>query len=102
MHAARPVAAGASVLAAIGFSIDAVRSSWADSIVIESNATLEGAAWRKVGPSLDSWLRVRNELLEASRLAPRSPAVLESLGVLHARRAASPEFLTYARDYFVR
>jgi hypothetical protein len=100
MNLARPVAAGASVLAAIGLSGEAVRLAQVDSIVAASNATLESEAWRKSPPSLDAWLHVRNELLEAEHLAPRSPLVSESLGVLHARRSSSREFLIYARDYF--
>ena len=100
MNWARLVAAGASVLAAIGLSVEAVLLAESDSIVVESNATLESAAWRSSPPSLDAWLRVRNALLEAERLAPGNPAVFESLGVLHARRSSSREFLIYARDYF--
>ena len=102
MKLARPVAAGASVLAAIGLSVEAVRLAQSESIVAESNVALESPAWRKSLPSLDAWLQVRNALIEADRLAPGSPAVYESLGVLHARRSSSREFLIYARDYFAR
>jgi hypothetical protein len=98
----RPVAAGASVLVAIGLSVEAWRLAQAESIVAQSNTTLESVVWRKSPPPLEAWLRVRNELLEAERLAPRSPIVSESLGVLHARRSSSREFLIYARDYFAR
>jgi hypothetical protein len=98
---ARRFVAGASVLAAFGLSVDATRLSLADEIVIDANAILEGA-WRRAPPDFDAWLGVRNDLVRAERLAPRNPAVLESLGVIHARRAADPAFLTYARDYFLR
>jgi hypothetical protein len=100
MKLARPIAAGASVLAAVGLSVEAWRLAHAESIVADSNATLESAQWRKSPPALDAWLQVRTALLEAERLAPRSPIVSESLGVLHARRSSSREFLIYARDYF--
>ena len=100
MKMARPVAAGVSVLAAVGLSLEAAHLGQADTIVAESNAKLESTGWRKSPPSLDAWIEVRNELLEAERLAPGSPAVSESLGVLHARRSSSREFLIYARDYF--
>jgi hypothetical protein len=100
MTLARTLVAGISVLAAIGLSVEASRVARSESIVAESNAVLESATWRKAPPSLDTWLSVRNELLEAQRLAPGSPTVSESLGVLHGRRSSSREFLIYARDYF--
>jgi hypothetical protein len=101
MAIARLVAAGVSVLLMAWLSIEAYRLGVADEIVTQSNETMEGAAWRKSPPSLQAWLAVRNDLMQAERLAPESPAVHESLGVLHARRAASPEMLAYARDYFI-
>lgn len=102
MKAARPVAAGASALLAAWLSIEAYRLAAGDEIVGESNLTMESAAWRRSPPSLEAWLAVRRELLRSATLAPGNPAVYESLGVLHARRAASPEMLAYARDYFVQ
>jgi len=101
LTAARPIAAGVSVLAAIALSIDAWRLAASDSIVFETNRVIDSADWRKAQPPLEAWLRARNELLEAESLAPRSGMVAEALGILHARRADSREFLVYARDYFV-
>src|SRR5947199_302516 len=56
MRAARSIAGGAALLARIGLDLDAARSVWADSSVIESNAILEGPGWRKAAPSVDSSL----------------------------------------------
>lgn len=101
MRAAKPIFAAAIALAAAGLSFDAYRMARADTLVGESNAILESAEWRKSPPSLPAWLAVRGDLLEAASLV-ESPAVFESLGVLHARRSASNEFMAYARDYFRR
>ena len=97
----RSIAALAAVFIAIGLSVHASLLAVADSAVAESSALLEGA-WRKAPPPLVEWIRVRNGLLLAQRMAPSDPAIFEILGVLHARRAASSEFLTYARDYYIQ
>jgi hypothetical protein len=99
LRAARPVAAGASVLVASALCVQAWRLASADSIVSDVNVVIDGPSWRKAAPPLEPWLQIRNDLLEAQRLTPSNPAVLEGLGILHARRTPSPEFLTYARDY---
>jgi hypothetical protein len=102
MRIRKPIVAGVSILAAIGFSIEAFRLAGADVIVAESNAAISSHAWARAAPSIDAWLKIRNELLRAERLAPNSPSVSESLGVLHATRAGSRELLVYSRDYFLR
>jgi hypothetical protein len=65
---------------------------------VRTEAALE-SAWKKSPPSLEQWLGVRTELLEAALHEPGDPSLAETLGVLHARRAASSELLMYARDY---
>jgi hypothetical protein len=102
MRIARTAAAGAAVLGAVLLTAEAFRLGAADTLLAESSATLESAAWRSARPSLDAWLAVRDALLRAERLAPGSPGVAETLGVLHARRAASPEMLAHAKDYLRR
>ena len=92
----------AALPAVLWVSFEALRSAAADSIVESANATLMSPAWTRSGPDLESLLVVRRELLRAQALAPESPAVLESLGVLHSRRATNADFVLYARDYFER
>lgn len=102
MRAARPVAAAASALAALFLSFVAWRQGEADTLVGQVSDTFESAAWREAPPQFDTWLSLRAKLLEAQSLTPRNPGVLEGLGVLHERRAASRDMLLYARDYFAR
>jgi hypothetical protein len=99
--AARAAVAGAVTIAACYLSGGAISLARSDAIVVSVGDILEGSEWRTKAPPFEEWLQVRNDLLEARRLVRDDPTVLESLGVLHARRGQSPEILAYSRDYFL-
>jgi hypothetical protein len=98
--AGRAAVASTATIAALYLGASAISLARGDAIVARVGEILEGPVRGAKTPTFETWLQVRNDLLEARRLTPGDPTVLESLGVLHARRGQSPELLTYARDYF--